>query len=155
MHSSAALDEDSYVVCGRLILFVNLGISIFSIYTSYSCQWYSITLRCLAHLWLPCIIVIRHPRFVLATFLINQMIQKTRVIGRTWLACKAGFLTWLSFKLSSACITLCSGFCACKNKKNYNYDELATWNFLPVTLSTILFYSASHPQTGGLCVWQD
>ena len=69
--------------------------------------------------------------------------EAPKAIGRTWLGCKAGFLTWLSFKLSSACITLCSGFCACKNKKNYHYDKLATFmkfSTCNLILSTILFF---------------
>ena len=127
MHSSAALDEDSYVVCGRLILFVNLGISIFSIYTSSSCQWYSITPRSrLAHLWLPCIVVLRHSRLLLATFLINQMIQKTS--NRKDLI---GLQSWFSYltvvqtlqRLHYALL----GFLCLQKQKKYNYDELATY----------------------------
>lgn len=36
-------------------------------------------------------------------------------------------LTWLSFRLSSACITLCSGFWACKWKERENKDESWEW----------------------------
>ena len=49
------------------------------------------------------------------------------------------FLTWLSFRLSRACITLCSGFCAWKIRNNILKWFLIGWwgVFWPATHRTI------------------